>query len=206
MISRSYIILFFIAFISFKTRAKQIIHQEVTFSVGMAMVSFAEYEKSFVGDNVEEPFAGSVTALSLEGHYKFKSNLKKAYYMNIVAPLIPSATGNYFRVGGGVEFYLNTMSNNLSLMYSGTQVKFEPRMRYFWGIDGGLAYLSYNTLTSKKNDFMFEIGGTSGLIYKMNDKYTIRASLAANLGMGVIVSGFNLRFFGGLVFPFDLFD
>ncbi len=203
MISKILLVFLFFSFNSF---SKQTIHQEVTFSAGITMVSFTEYEKTFTGDNVEAPFSGTVTALSMEGNYKFRADLKKAYYLNIVTPLIPASTGNYFRAGGGVEFYINTMSNNLSLEYSGTAVRFEPRMRYYWNIDGGLAYLSYNTLSAKKNDFMFEVGGGGGLIYKMNDKYTFRASAAANMGIGVVVSGFNIRLFGGVVFPFDLFE
>lgn len=96
-----------------------------------------------------------------------------------------------------MEFFINSLSSKVSYTGSGTNLKITPTLRYFWGFQGGLGYLTYSTETAKKSDLLFEIGLLGGIIYRISQKWGIRGQLDVARGTGVTTSTFNTKFMLG---------
>lgn len=192
----------FLSFLNL-TKASEIVYDELTFSLGMASISYTENEKTIQGENVREAASGSVSAIVGNAQYKFSSNLKRAYYINASFPLINSGEGTYLAGGVGVEFYLSDLSSKFGHYDSGTQVILTPTLRYFWGGEAGFAYLVYNTESATKTDILLDLGLLGGASYVFSDKITVKATFALLKGTGAIASTFGMRALVGASFYYD---
>lgn len=193
-------IFFIILFSSVGVLAKEFFYDELVFSVGMTMTNITENQKTIQGENVAEAVSASVSTISGHVQYKFSSSLKRSYYANVTFPLLPGTTGSYISAGGGVEFYLSDLSSKFGFYDEGTQIVFTPKLRYFWGAEADIAYVVYHSETATKTDMLLELGILGGGAYVFSDKWTIKGSLAAFKGTGVVSSGMTIRFVVGASF------
>ncbi|MFZ4713674.1 MAG: hypothetical protein ACOYL6_08185 [Bacteriovoracaceae bacterium] len=184
--------------------ATETIYDEITFSMGMSNVSFSETDSGLTGENVTDPYAGGVSSMNGQILWKFKPGLERSFFFTAQVPLLSTAAGAYFNGGGGAEFYFGEAGSKVSLSNSGTSIKMTPRKRFFWGVEGDLAYLSYVTKTSKKTDLLVEIGPFIGMAYQVSENWNLRSSLGVSRGIGVVTTSMNMHLFiGGTMFIGD---
>jgi len=175
-------------------------YDELTSSVGMAMVNYTEDAKTIQGDNVAEAASGTVTSIAATLQYKYAKDFKKSFYFASTFPLISSPTGTYISFSTGIEYYFNDIGAKTGLFNSGTSIQFTPKFRYFAGGEIGGAYLVYTTETSKKSDALFEIGGFGGMAYSMSQDWAIKSTVGVLKGTGAVTSTMTIKFFIGVTF------
>jgi len=190
-------------FVGASALAEDKFSKEVAAYVGMSMISYAETEKTIVGDNVSEIASGTVSAISMNLQYVLSQDLKKQYYITATLPLLPSAIGTYMGGGFGMEYYFSDMASKLSMFNSGTSITLTPTFRYFAGFELGLGYLVYNTESATKTDILLEIGGTGGFSYALSEGYAIKMTVGVLKGTGVVTSAMNIRALLGVTFFLD---
>jgi hypothetical protein len=198
---------FFLVFILFSLSisAEEKFFKETSFTIGMANISFAEQAKTLEGDNVDEPASGSSSIISGNVKFDFMHKIDKNFYASATFPLLPAPDVTYFGAGLGVVFYLNNLSTKLGLQHSGTTVKFLPKFRYYWGVEVGGGFLSYQTESAKKSDFLFEFGPMGGLKYAFTDKYILETNIIIKRGTGVVTDSLNVFILLGGTFFLDWF-
>ena len=168
--------------------------------IGMANISFTENQTTLQGPNQTVPFSGSVSSISGSLHYRFLTVDRKAFYSQFTFPLMGGSTGTYLAGGAGMEYYWGSMSSKASLSDSTTSLVLSPTMRYFVLSQLNIGYLSYTTLTAKKNDTLMEIELGGGLS-KAFTKWTLRAQASMARGIGVTTTTMGMKlFFGGIFF------
>lgn len=177
--------------------------KEFGISVGMANVSFTETESGLAGENIKQPASGSTSNLSLLAFYKFLPGLKKSAYLYSTLPATGSGQSAYFSVGAGMEFYFNEIGSRMQMTNSGTTIRVTPRLRYFWGFEGGVGYLSYLTLTEKRTDFLMDLGLMGGFTYPINDKWALRTQFTIARGTGINTTTMEMKAFVGGTFYLD---
>jgi hypothetical protein len=197
------VLILLLTFTSLHAFASQGFSDEITLSLGMANVSYAEKESSLEGENKSEAASGSVSSLSGNFHWKFKSQEKKSYYVSATFPFMGGDGSSYFSVGGGIEFYLTPLGSRVGMQNQGTTVKFSPKLTYYWGVEAGLGYLVYLTETAKKTDMLFDIGLGGGGHYAINDSWVLKGQLGMTMGTGVNTSATAMKIFVGLTFYLD---
>ncbi|MBA2403131.1 MAG: hypothetical protein H0V66_00045 [Bdellovibrionales bacterium] len=195
-------IIFSILFVScFYARvgAEEIIQKELSYNIGLVNASYAEGQSALSGKNQTEAASGSVSSISGQITYKFAPGLERSYYFSGTFPLMPNPTGSYFGGHFGSEFYFGSSSGSkVSYINSGTSIKLKPKNLYFWGLEGGLGYLVYNTETAKKTDLLLDIGANLGMLYVLNDKWRLRGILGFTRGTGVTTTTMEMKAFFGV--------
>ena len=173
---------------------------ELSTSLGIVIVNYAENEKSIEGENVSEAASGSISTINASISYKIPSGLRRAFSVTGSVPLLPSSEGSYLSLQGGYEFYFTDLGSELELYNSGTSLKVSPRLRYYAAAELGAGFLTYNTLSATKTDILFEMGGSGGLMYKVSKKINLKTSVGVYRGTGVVTSGFIIKAFVGGIF------
>lgn len=195
------IIFSFIIFIGLfaKAYANETIAKELSYNIGMVNASYAESESTLTGKNVTEAASGAVSSISGQISYKFAPGLERSYYFSGTFPLMANPTGSYFGAHFGSEFYFGTSSGSkVSYNNSGTSIKLKPKNLYFWGLEGGLGYLIYNTETAKKTDLLLDIGANLGILYTLSEKWRLRGILGFTRGTGVTTTTMEMKAFFGV--------
>lgn len=194
--------IFSILLLNLDAFSKEFTNSEITFSTGFGLISFAETANSLAGaTNIAEAESGNTTSISGNLHYKFLPSGKLNYYLTGTFPLISSGGNSYFNLGGGAEYYFNDVGNQQGIEINGMKVTFTPKLRYFAGVEVGLGYLVYTTQTALKNDTLFELGLTGGIIYNFTKKWSLRGHTVLARGSGIATSGFQVKgYVGGTYF------
>lgn len=175
---------------------------EVSLSLGMSSISFAENEKTIQGENVSEIVTGSVSAISMSVQYDFNNNMNYHDYISMVFPILPSSTGQFVDIVYGRDFYFNGIASTSSFRTDGTSISFKPNFRYYAGYALGAGYLVYNTETATKSDIIFEIGGKGGASYSVMENLDLKLDLFVLKGVGVVTSSMVTKVFIGAAFTF----
>lgn len=193
-----------ILFLSFSAWAdSNEFQKEFGISVGMANISFTEAQSGLAGENIKQPASGSTSNMSLQAFYKFLPGLKRSTYLYSTVPAMSSGQSSYFSVGAGMEFYFNEIGSRMQMSNSGTTIKITPRLRYFWGFEGGVGYITYLTLTEKKTDFLMDLGLMGGFTYPINEKWSLRTQLTIARGTGINTTTMEMKAFIGGTFYLD---
>jgi hypothetical protein len=177
--------------------------KEFGISIGMANISYTETQSGLAGENIKQPASGSTSNMSLLAFYKFLPGLKRSAYLYSTLPAMSSGQSTYFSVGAGMEFYFNEIGSRMSMSNSGTTIRVTPRLRYFWGFEGGVGYISYLTLTEKRTDFLMDLGLMGGGTYPINDKWALRMQLTIARGTGINTTAMEMKAFLGGTFYLD---
>jgi hypothetical protein len=177
--------------------------KEFGISIGMANISYTETQSGLAGENIKQPASGSTSNMSLLAFYKFLPGLKRSAYLYSTLPGMSSGQSTYFSVGAGMEFYFNEIGSRMSMSNSGTTIRVTPRLRYFWGFEGGVGYISYLTLTEKRTDFLMDLGLMGGGTYPINDKWALRMQLTIARGTGINTTAMEMKAFLGGTFYLD---
>ena len=177
--------------------------KEFGISVGMANISFTESQSGLAGENIKQPASGSTSNISLQAFYKFLPGLKRSAYFYSTVPAMSSGQSSYFSAGAGMEFYFNEIGSRMQMSNSGTTIKVTPRLRYFWGFEGGVGYITYLTLTEKKTDFLMDLGLMGGGTYPINEKWCLRAQFTVARGTGINTTTMEMKAFLGGIFYLD---
>lgn len=190
-------LLILIIFFSYSLMAEVNYNKELTSSIGMNMVSFAENPKTIQGDNVGDPVGGSVAAIAASLQYNFMHDYKKNFYLTTSFPLLPGPQ-LYLGVGFGMEYYLNDIGAKTQLFTSGTSLSITPTFRYFVGGEIGVGYLVYTSETATKSDVLFELGGCAGIGYTISENWSLKSKLSVLKGTGIVTSAMNISAFLGM--------
>jgi hypothetical protein len=173
--------------------------EEITYSVGMVNASYAENEGTLTGQNVSEAASGSISSISGNVLWKFLPGIDKSVYLSGTFPLMVNPQGSYFGAHSGIEFYFgNKMGSRMRMENSGTTIRIKPGNYYFWGLEGGVAYLAYSTLTAKKTDILLDLGAFAGGTYLINDNWQLRGQAGFSRGTGVQTTVTEMKFFVGV--------
>ena len=135
---RHHIVIILVIFFSstiFATTEK--ITNELTFSTGLANLSYTETSTELTGENIAERTSGSVSAIIGRLSYKFHTKPNYAFYITGSFPMISSNTGSYFNSAVGVEFFFNELGHQTVLAIEGKEIKLTPTLRFYLGIEGG---------------------------------------------------------------------
>jgi hypothetical protein len=166
-------------------------NKEFTGYIGMSMISFAENQKTIAGENVSEPVAGTVSAITASLQYTFQTDSKKHLYFTTSFPLL-SGSQLYINASFGMEYYFNDVATKTQLYSSGTSLSITPTLRYFVGGEIGAGYLVYTSEDATKSDVLFEIGGNGGISYAFNPQWAAKAKVSILRGTGVVTSTMNI--------------
>jgi len=158
---------------------------------------------STLNTDTEELGAGTVSQITLDATYRFWHEVSRSFYTRATVPLLPSGGGGYFFGALGSNFFIKSSSSKYSYKVGNIEVVSIPEMRYYWGIQLGIAYLIYTTETAEKSDIFFELELHGGLIYNINDTYGITAELGMGRGTGVATSTMNMKALVGLSYFLD---
>lgn len=172
---------------------------ELSIMVGMANLSITENALSLTGPNKKIAASAKVSGINGLMHYRFKNFEKISLFGQFSFPLM-SSEGTYLAGGVGGEYYFGEASSKLVLNDSITSLIITPVMRYFAYSALNLAYVSYNTLTAKKNDTVFEIELGGGISRKFS-KFSLRAQAGFARGVGVVSNTTCIKgMLGGIFF------
>jgi hypothetical protein len=157
--------------------------QQMTFSTGSISTSYSEKETG-LDNSTGDSASGSASALPVDLSYEFTVNEKTSWFVRGIGPLLASTPDSYFFAGGGVNFYLMSLSS--AAMFKDTEIELliSPKWRYYWGLNAGVGNLVYRTDTEKKNDTILEIGLHAGAIYSINKEWGFKAEGSFNRGTG----------------------
>ena len=202
--------LFFIFFILVSSWARADFDlTQINFGLGMANVSFQESPSGLPPRTTgsvttqEQPSSGSVPSICAFIDYEKFLGAKYSYVIKSALPLMASSTGSYLSAGGGINYYLNSLSS--VGMFETREANFQiiPKWRYHVG--GGLsgAYLIYNTETAKRNDTLVELYGNAGVTMTKNKDWGYRAEAIFARGVGFNSSAIVMKFFAGLAYTFN---
>ena len=169
-------------------------------SLGMQSVSLAENAGAVQGSDAEEAASVSFSTIVLMVKYNLKYTAKRSFFINGVVPMQPSVSNSVFLVGGGVDFYLRAISSVADFEDKGTHLILTPKTQYYWGPEVMVGSVTYSTEPENKNDITVQIGAHGGMIYRINDKYAIKAEGAFFRNVGIVTSAQSMRFLVGLVF------
>lgn len=173
--------------------------EELTFSTGMASLSYTETSTELKGENIAERTSGTVSSITGRLSYKFMARPNYAFYITGSFPMLSSNTGSYFNGAVGVEFFLNELGHQTILALEGKEIKLTPTLRYYIGVEGGGAYFTYFTETAQKQDYGLELTATGGMIYNIDRKWSIKGDAALSRGIGPATNTFVTKFFVGAV-------
>jgi hypothetical protein len=177
-----------------------------TFSLGAISTNFSENPDQLKSTDdtatttTETPYTGTASAMPIVVGYEHFPNLKRAYFIRGVGPLLGSTPDRYFSVTGGVNFYFGHIGSNAVVRDFNFEMRIVPKFRYYAGPSIGVAYLVYNTKSATKNDTIFEIGGHGGVLYTINPIWGLRAELGAARGIGVLVSATIIKILLGATY------
>ena len=172
---------------------------EVSILIGMANVSLTENALTLTGPNQKVAASAKISGINGLLHYRFKNFEKISLFGQFSFPLMASE-GTYLAGGAGAEYYFGEASSKLTLNDSITSLVMTPTMRYFAYSALNLAYVSYNTLTAKKNDTVFEIELGGGISRKFS-KFSLRAQAGFARGVGVVSTTTAMKgMIGGIFF------
>lgn len=169
--------------------------------LGMANVSFSESQSTLQGPNQTIPFSGSISNIVGQLHYRFLTEGRKAFYTQFTFPLMAS-TGSYLSGGAGMEYYWGQASARSTLTDANSSLMISPITRYFALFQLNMGYISYNTLTAKKNDTLVEIELGGGLSRQFS-KWTLRAQASMARGVGVTTNTMGMKVLLGGIFFLD---
>ncbi len=167
---------------------------QFTFALGSISVNYTENPDQLKATDTTTtttaatPYAGTASAMPIAVTYEYFPNLKRAYFVKAVGPLMGSTPDRYYSAIGGVNFFFGKVATMAVVSDMNFEMKLVPKMRYYAGPTIGLGYLVYNTKSATKNDTMFEIGGQGGVIYSLGPKWALRGEVGAARGIGVLVS------------------
>lgn len=198
-------------FLVFKTTAKaeHPYPSQLSFLTGNIGVSYAESESTLVSTDgtpttTGQSYSNSATALPIALSYEYFSTQKRSYFISGIAPLMASTPDRIFSINGGVNFYFN--KTGTIVHFSNDQLTFfsAPTFRYYAGANAGTTYLIYNTLSKKKSDIVFDLGGQAGAIYTYNPQWGIKGELGFDRGIGALVSTTTIKILIGATYTFPL--
>lgn len=160
---------------------------QFTVGAGMTNITFKENASTLTRENgtTASAYSGKSSVLPVFLQYEMFRDEKSSYYVQAILPLLTTSKDSYTNAGAGMNFYYKSLSSVGNFSDSSVTLVIKPVWRYYWGLDLGLGYLVYNTLTAKKSDILAEIGPHAGVIYTVNDDYTVKleASFARALGV-----------------------
>lgn len=169
--------------------------------VGMANLSLTENALSLTGPNQKTAMSGKVSSINGLLHYRFMNFEKISLFGQFSFPLMANE-GTYLSGGAGAEYYFGEASSKMTLNDSITSLVITPTMRYFAYGALNIAYVSYTTLTAKKNDTLFEVELGGGISRKFS-KFSLRGQAGFARGVGVISTTTALKAMIGGIFFLD---
>lgn len=175
-------------------------NRELTFSTGMALINFNESTGDLVGPNAKAPESGSVSVVAGLIDYKFKSSGKYHYSVGATFPMMGSSQGSYFDGHFSVEYHFGQMNSEQGIEDYLVEVKLKPKFRYYIGTEVGIAYITYSTISTKKNDTTFNLGILGGITYDVTKNWAMRFQTTALRTTGVITSGIAIKGTLGAIF------
>lgn len=188
--------------LGFNARADRY-EQEVSASLGMSQVSYAETESKVEnnGQRVEAQ-SGSVSIISIDLRYKFIPGDTIDYYMRFTAPFLAASGDTYFSYHIGGNYYFGGDSSKIELNDEGSKLSFTPKLRYYAGMELGAAYLVFSNEIVKRNDVLFNFGFHGGATYSISENWGVRASLHFARGIGANTTTTAIQFFAGATYFF----
>ena len=173
---------------------------QYTIGLGMANLAYKENPSTLqsTSGTTTSPYAGTASVLPLIIQYEMAQNESRSYYIQAFAPLLTAGKDNFIYGGVGANFYFKSFSSEAEYNDASMSLKIIPKWRYYWGIDGGVGYLIYTTTTAKKSDMLVEIGAHAGVIYSVNEKYTLKIEPGFARAISVQTSSTDMKLFLGL--------
>jgi hypothetical protein len=176
----------------------------ISFSLGSLGTTYTESQSTIKSSTASStPAAGAASTVPLDMCYEFIASESKSYFFEIIGPLLPSSEDRYFYGGGGMNFYFKSVSSPSYYSDQNFNLTILPTWRYYWGLDGGAAYLIYSTKTAKKSDILGEIGAHVGTHYAINKTWSLRGQLGFARGVGVLTSATTIKILIGISRPVD---
>lgn len=181
-------------------------HDVINFSMGMISHSVTENESTLVqtDDSVQADeeataaAASSVSAISFNLNWEFKTEQKKSYFVEAYVPMMTTGGAGVFLGGVGMNWYLNDLGSKYTYVQNGTELTIIPTFKYYWGASTGVGYVVYNTESAKKSDVFFDLGIRGGGVYGFSSNKGIKLELGASRATGVATTGIKINFFLGL--------
>ena len=167
---------------------------QFSFSIGSISANYAESatQSSTTGTSstatTTTPFSGTASSMPFAIGYEYFPNLQRAYFARVSGPLLGSTPDRYYSGTGGINFYFGKVASLAVVSDTTFEMKIIPKIRYYAGPSAGIGYIVYHTPDAIKNDLMFELGGQAGMLYTLNQKWSLRAEAGGARGIGALVS------------------
>lgn len=174
-------------------------------SLGMVNVSFTESQSALEsedGEVTEEAGSGSSAVISLDMTYNRPLDDRKEIYARGIVPFMPSTGAGLILGSGGMNYYFNGLSSDITREDDGLRLRISPSIRYYVGGELGFGYLIYTTESAKKSDLLLNIGGHGGMTYAFRDNWSFKGELGIGKGMGTKVSTTMMKVMLGLSYTF----
>jgi hypothetical protein len=199
------LVCFLLVFFSQVVSADSKIPGQLSFALGSISANYTENPDQLKASDgttaaATTPYAGTASAMPVAITYEYFPNLKRAYFVKVVGPLMASTPDRYYSATLGVNYYFGKVATMAVVSDTNFEMKLIPKLRYFAGPAIGMGYIVYNTKSAIKNDIMFEIGGQGGVIYALGPQWALRAELGAARGIGALVSSTIIKILIGATY------
>jgi len=138
----------------------------------------------------------SISALSLQFNYEFKTFSNKSYFVKLVTPLVTDGGQGVFLGALGFNYFFGSIGSLLNIKGDNFDLTLMPTYRFYIGASVGPGYLLYNTDSKKKGDVFLNIGVHVGYSYNFSDKWSLMIEGGAGKGSGSLTSSIG---FGGVL-------
>ncbi len=207
--TKIFTVLSFVFFLQEQIFANSRIPGQISFSIGSISSSFSENpDKLQSTDGTQSSavsaYSGTSSSIPLDICYEYFPNLKRSYFARASGPIFASTSDRYFSGTFGLNFYFVEVGAQTKVSDFNFEMKITPKIRYYAGPSIGIGYLVYSTKSATKNDMMFEVGGQAGLIYTLNEKWSLHGELGAARAIGVLVSSTVIKILLGTTYSIGL--
>ncbi len=183
-------ILFSIIFLAFSGFASDELH-ELQVGFGYNQVSFDEKETSieFDDNDLKRPAeSGSLSVISLNASYGLINFTNQTLFVNGVFPLINSGDENYYQGSVSIKHYFKNLNTIKNYDFPDGNLTISPRLRYYLGLETGIAYMVYTTTNAKKDDTSFLLRALGGASYMFTQKMGVDVEAGYGRATGSITS------------------
>lgn len=170
-----------------------------TADVGMNSISYQENPFLNSSDSTFKKVASSGSAGVIVGQLAYVKPIKRRQALSFrgMVPLM-DPKNRMFSFGSGYSYYFGeSLISDILIEIGGGSVSVSPGFRYYVGAQSDLSYLFYTSESAKRTDFLFQLGGHGGMLYRWKN-FDLKAHFEYAKGFGSVVSTSEMRILFGI--------